>query len=360
MIKMVVEVAGECGLNINKGKSNVLLFNHDRIRLEEVGGMKVSNTIRYLGVDVGDSIKCFREYRKGKIQLAERMANLTVSVISKSCDKLLIGKTYWKSVVQPRVLSAAAEVVWTKDERKQFQRVENRVWRQILGAPIYTPVAALQGEIGASSVEGRDMKMKLKFANYMANTANGLLAAIFRKLTSEARPKIWVRQLREYLGELGLYFSDVGRMDTDDIGREINKWENNGWRRDIESKTTLELYRSKGNFGDEGMYSNEYGSVLLFQCRTNTLKLRWRQGFEDGAMDCLLCRGGEETLRHFVMESRELQEIRRRYGVYGTEALEEGLMFMEKNEEKVNRCKKMLEEMWRVRRRKLSSCSEGK
>ena len=56
----------------------------------------------------------------------------------------------------------------------------------------YTLVAGLQGEIGASSVEGRDMKMKLKFANYMANTANGLLAVIFRKLTSEARPKIWV------------------------------------------------------------------------------------------------------------------------------------------------------------------------
>ena len=25
--------------------------------------------------------------------------------------------------------------------------------------------------------------------------------------------------------------------------------------------------------GDEGIYINEYGSVLLFQCRTNTLKL---------------------------------------------------------------------------------------
>ena len=36
MIQMVIEVAGECGLNINKGKSNVLLFNHDGIRLEEV------------------------------------------------------------------------------------------------------------------------------------------------------------------------------------------------------------------------------------------------------------------------------------------------------------------------------------
>ena len=56
-------------------------------------------------------------------------------------------KTYWKSqsVVQPRVLSAAAVVMWTKEERKQLQREENKVWRQILGAPVYTPVAALHG-----------------------------------------------------------------------------------------------------------------------------------------------------------------------------------------------------------------------
>ena len=78
---------------------------------------------------------------------------------------------------------------------------------------------------------------------------------------------------------------------------------------DVESKTTMELYRSKGNVGDEGIYSNEYGSVLLVQCRTNTLKFRWRQGFEDGAVDCLLCGGEEETVRHFVMECREMQEI---------------------------------------------------
>ena len=63
-------------------------------------------------------------------------------------------------------------------------------------------------------------------------------------------------------------------------------------------------------------------------------------------MDCFLCGGEEETLRHFVVELR-------RYGVYGTEALEEFLMFMEKNEEKVSRCKKMLKEMWMVRKRRI-------
>ena len=47
-------------------------------------------------------------------------------------------------------------------------------------------------------------------------------------------------------------------------------------------------------------------------------------------MDCLLCGGEAETVRHFVVDCRLLQEIRRRYGVYGTEALEEVPLFMKK------------------------------
>ena len=54
-------------------------------------------------------------------------------------------------------------------------------------------------------------------------------------------------------------------------------------------------------WGDEGIYSNEYGSVLLLQCtRTNTMKLGWRQGCEGGAGDYLLCGGEDKTVRHFV------------------------------------------------------------
>ena len=38
MIGVVVRVAGRCGLNINKGKSNDLLYNHRGIPPERVGG----------------------------------------------------------------------------------------------------------------------------------------------------------------------------------------------------------------------------------------------------------------------------------------------------------------------------------
>ena len=66
--------------------------------------------------------------------------------------------------MQPRVLSATALMVWMEGGGGADAAVENKVWRQILGAPGYTHVAALQGEIGASTVRGRDMKIKITFA----------------------------------------------------------------------------------------------------------------------------------------------------------------------------------------------------
>ena len=72
------------------------------------------------------------------------------------------------------MLSASSVVVWSRQEKAKLQVVENRVWGQILGAPMYTPVAALQGEVGESTVEGRDRKIKLGFGRYMFKTRNGL------------------------------------------------------------------------------------------------------------------------------------------------------------------------------------------
>ena len=71
---------------------------------------------------------------------------------------------------------------------------------------MYTPVAALYGEIGASTVEGRDRKIKLGFGQYMLRTSNGLLRAIFGRIrgVDEAAEGIyrgddaWLRYAKEY------------------------------------------------------------------------------------------------------------------------------------------------------------------
>ena len=62
-----------------------------------------------------------------------------------------------------------------------MQRIENQVWRQMLGAvgaPRFTLVVALQGEIGASTMKCRDMKSKLKMVKHMKAIKNGLLMGV--------------------------------------------------------------------------------------------------------------------------------------------------------------------------------------
>ncbi len=43
----------------------------------------------------------------------------------------------------------------TETEIQQLQRIENGVYRQILGAPKYAPTCTLRGEIGASLMKRR-------------------------------------------------------------------------------------------------------------------------------------------------------------------------------------------------------------
>ena len=55
-------------------------------------------------------------------------------------------------------------------------------------------VAALQGEIGASTVRWKDMKIKLTFVQYMLRTRNLLLEGIFRMIIDDIKPKRWMKQ----------------------------------------------------------------------------------------------------------------------------------------------------------------------
>ena len=111
--------------------------------------------------------------------------------------------------------------------------------------------------------------------------------------------------------------------------------------------------RHKIGIGDEGIYSNRYGSVLLFQFRTNTLRLGLRQRFVGGAVECPICGAGEETLGHFVTECEALDGVRRRFGVMRGDPLEKVLLFEGRVGEEVERTTKMLEEMYGARRKKL-------
>ena len=102
-LKMVMQISREFGLEINKEKSNIIIFNMEQ-QPDEIEDIKVVNKIKYLGIEIDNKRNYFKTQRQNMLAKARKMANLTYCIIEKSCNKLLSGKTYWKNIILPSVL----------------------------------------------------------------------------------------------------------------------------------------------------------------------------------------------------------------------------------------------------------------
>ena len=81
----------------------------------------------------------------------------------------------------------------------------------MLGAPRFTPVVALQDEIGASTMKCRDMKSKLKMVKQMNTTENGLLRAVAERMVREGSGG-WIKQVEEYMSAVGVSHEELTKM----------------------------------------------------------------------------------------------------------------------------------------------------
>ena len=106
-----MEVPEVAGLKINVEKCKTMIFQRRKnLTINQIGGIEVVNEVKYLGVIINNASGCFRRHKEEKIKQTRRMVNMTYSVVHKSCNKLMIGKTYWKSVVMPAVLMGSSVV----------------------------------------------------------------------------------------------------------------------------------------------------------------------------------------------------------------------------------------------------------
>merc|ERR1711874_356717 len=85
---------------------------------------------------------------------------ISLARFKKCFDKVIIGKAIWKMSL-PGILFGRAVVVTSKTAIEKLQRIENKVWRYLLGIGGYSMVEALRGEIGASMVKSRIMETML-------------------------------------------------------------------------------------------------------------------------------------------------------------------------------------------------------
>ena len=73
------------------------------------------------------------------------------------------GKAVWKMMHLPSILYGRAVVPTSETNIMKLQRIENKVWRYLLGIGGYSTVEALRGEIGASMIKSKIMETTLAY-----------------------------------------------------------------------------------------------------------------------------------------------------------------------------------------------------
>ena len=77
-------------------------------------------------------------------------------------------------MVLPAVLTGASVLCCIRSELEVLQKIENGVRRMMLSAPGHALVSTLQGEVEASGMVARDIKLKLGFQKYLIDCENEL------------------------------------------------------------------------------------------------------------------------------------------------------------------------------------------
>ena len=321
---------------------------------EEINGIQVVQKIKYLGIDIDNKRNYFKTQKETIIQKARKMANITYSIIEKSCNKLLIGKTFWKSIVLPSILYGINIINISEETIKELQRIENSVYRSILGAAHYAPNVTLRGEIGASLMKRRVISGRMNYIIGLNHGRNQLLETTLLTMEMEKNTK-WIKTTLKYLNEVGMTFGDLRQKSKKEIKQQLIQWDKEQWKKEMESKTSLQLYRIfKTEIREEDIYDNRPASTTLYKARTNTLQINDRNRHINKETSCMICGdiNKKEDIYHFVLhctgyidERRKIRELQQPY-LENEENILGSFLFDRRN---IERKKEQLHQMWKRR-----------
>ena len=352
-ILKVLETAGkENGLELSEEKTKILRIRGPKIE-GKIGRFNIEKEARYLGIQVGGRGRnIFEAENKIWIQKAEKKANAIISQIKKSVDKVIVGKAIWKLMAIPAILFGRAVVTTSKSNIERLQRLENKVWRYLLGIGGYATIEALRGEIGASMVKSRIMETMLLYmvdtmASRFTNVKNMMKDTIVKK---KGR---WYNAINEYRIELEMTWEKLENIDRPTLKKMIRAYDTEKWKDGLRKKTSLRFYGlEKWEIRYELCYRNN-NSKFYARARMNTLKLEEHKGRGQKEYNkiCKLCKEEEEDLVHFISKCKKL-ESKRNYNLLdkNTEDPEERMRKLLFRDERHQEIGKQIKDLWDLRR----------
>ena len=232
--------------------------------------------------------------------------------IKRTADKVIVGKAIWKLMAIPALLFGRAVITTTKTQIEKLQRLENKVWRCLLGIGGYSTIESLRGEIGASMVKTRIMQTML---TYVADTLSGKFKNVKNMMTDTIENEMgkWYRTVNGYRIELGISWEDLPNLDKPSLKKMVKAYDTSEWEKGMAGKVSLRFYiQEKSKIKYEHCYRNNANSLFLARARTNSIKLEEHKGRGIAGYDktCKICKENIEDAVHFLIDCRELEKVR--------------------------------------------------
>lgn len=325
LLDITTNFGTEMKLEFNPSKSSIVVFSDKDVG--DISNLKIQSKVlpvdtsyKYLGITISNSMNYLNKqedsWKEGSIKALQQMH----AQVLWGFNKFEISKIQWKATAVPKLTYANAVIVMSTNLRKCLNKNQNSAGRWALGAAhCMMANEFVEGEMGWSSFEAREAQSKIRYFTRIRNMNDTRWPkAILNMMDLEGvKSRAYTRMLMlqrafdcenitvEYLEGRPL----IGKYNLE-VMKQIKRKQDNMWRRGMETKPSLTLYREykKGRGTAEHLYDNSRGSALLAMARAGMLPTRrHRTHFEQGIDSiCMRCGMDEETLRHVIHECNEV------------------------------------------------------
>ncbi|KAH7986745.1 hypothetical protein HPB49_025834 [Dermacentor silvarum] len=194
--------------------------------------------------------------------------------------------------------------------------ISGRLGALLLDAKGQVANEAVKGDVGWSSFEARGAASKITYRGRLLFLPRTRWARrFFEYLSVTCMRTDWTRRLYQIEKKYGFFgeeiAADIATKWSVEVYRRVKEAETTIRSKEMESKSTLELYRgNKQGISAECFYDNSIGSCLLFEARAGALRtLVYRSHFQDTRMcrKCKLCGAETEPQEHLILQCDGLQ-----------------------------------------------------
>merc|ERR1711874_463840 len=188
-----------------------------------IGDYEMVTETKYLGITVGGRGRnIFEKENRVFLLNAEKKVNSLIAQVKKSADKVLVGKAMWKLMCMPAILFGRAIVPTCAGRIEGLQRLENRVWRFLMGIGGYSTVDALRGKMGASLVKSRVMETTLLYViDTMKSKFSNVKDMMMDTISTERG--YWYTSINKHREDLGITWVELLKMSKEELKKRVKK-----------------------------------------------------------------------------------------------------------------------------------------